>query len=422
MKSMNNFIIFICAQNFSVIAFRFFQLLLAWVTLAQTHSGYLLGVVVTVSWIANIIFLPFSGYCLDRYKKGLVIFLANFVSLILILMFFINLICFSYNLMIVILITIILSVADSILLSAPNTIIPFIVEKEKISKFTGFWGSIASLQTIIGALAGGSTMALFGDKLSILIIACLYFVALIFSFILMKNKLLLHASIAKGQEFYQQLLKGFSVLVKLTPERTLCLIGITGNFVVTPLLMILLPVYIQIFLNLSIIYLAIMEICFGLGLLITSMLVGKLLSKDVKRLTLILTGNTLTAISIMLFPVVSFLYLKLLLLFLIGSGLALNNISTSSLRALAVPDDIRGRLESAIYFFCILSIPAGSYTFGIFTQTKQSQQITVIMIIMGSMILFSLLFILLSPLTYKTLLCKDRDLKNYYKRRFPNIL
>ncbi len=195
MKSMNNFIIFICAQNFSVIAFRFFQLLLAWVTLAQTHSGYLLGVVVTVSWIANIIFLPFSGYCLDRYKKGLVIFLANFVSLILILMFFINLICFSYNLMIVILITIILSVADSILLSAPNTIIPFIVEKEKISKFTGFWGSIASLQTIIGALAGGSTMALVGDKLSILIIACLYFVALIFSFILMKNKLLLHASI-----------------------------------------------------------------------------------------------------------------------------------------------------------------------------------------------------------------------------------
>ncbi len=131
--------------------------------------------------------------------------------------------------------------------------------------------------------------------------------------------------------------------------------------------MILLPVYIQIFLNLSIIYLAIMEVCFGLGLLITSMLVGKLLSKDVKRLTLILTGNILTAISIMLFPVVSFLYLKLLLLFLIGSGLALNNISTSSLRALAVPDDIRGRLESAIYFFCILSIPAGSYTFGIFT-------------------------------------------------------
>lgn len=351
MKSLTNFIIFLCAQNFSVIAFRFFQLLLAWVTLSETHSGYTLGVIVTISWVANIICLPFSGYFLDRYKKGVVVFLANLISLILILVFYINLVYYAYNIMIVVLITIILSVADSVLLSSPNTIIPFIVEKERLSKFTGFWATLASLQTIIGALVGGGTIALVGNQISILIIAILYLIALLFSFLLMRNKLLLHASMVKGQKFYMQLLKGFSVLVKLTPERSLCCVGMTVNFVMTPLLMILLPVYIKIFLNLPIIYLAIMEICFGLGLLITSPFVGKLLSNNVKRLSLILMGNSLTAVSIMLFPIAGPLYFKLILLFLIGSGLALNNVSTSSLRALAVPDYIRGRLESAIYFF-----------------------------------------------------------------------
>ena len=218
-----NFYIFISSENISVIAFRFFQLLLTWLILSATNNPFTLTIVITVSWVANIIFLPISGYFLDKYKKNYIIFLANILSLILIILFYLQYKILTFNLLTILTITILLEVFDSILISVPNAIIPLIIKPENISKYTGINGTLSSMQVIIGSIIGGSSIAWLGIKNSISIIIFLYLASTILCLFLLFNKNLATITSSKEESFYKGLSKGFHSLHLLKLEKVMCI-------------------------------------------------------------------------------------------------------------------------------------------------------------------------------------------------------
>ena len=413
------FYLFIFSQNISVITFRFFQLLLAWSTLSITNSSSTLTVLVTMSWIANIIFLPISGYCLDKFRKSLIIFIANLMSLFLVVIFYLQFITLNFNFLIVIFITILLSISDSILLSSPNSIIPLIVKSENISKYTSISGILSSLQVIIGSIIGGGVIALLGISWSMKFIILFYLISLLLSLTLFFNKKISIANSNDKESFYIEMFKGFHVLQLLTPEKILCCMSMICNFIITPLIIVILPIYIKIILDKSVIYLAIMEICFGLGIFVGSYSTAKFISYNIKRMYLIFSSFFIMGFSIVLFPFSENLYIQFFILFLIGVGVSLTNISMISLRALAVPNRVKARLESIIYLFCIISIPLGSYVLGLFSGSEQN--LKWLMTFVGIFILVSPLLLLISKKTKDVLCLNDSSLKNYYEKYLKKL-
>ncbi|MGF1740596.1 MFS transporter [Vibrio profundum] len=413
-----DFYFFFVAQGLSVVSFRFFQIVMAWALLQGRDSGYVLGMMITLSWGVNLISFPFAGYFLDKFHKAIILIFSTFVSTLSILAFYFNFTEWGNSLTIGVISISLLAFSNAIFSSAPNSIIPLISNQSDVSNRIGYLSTLNSLQPILGAILGGAAISIVGVNHSFILILGMFVVSML-SIIPM----FLNASLTPQDEHNVDLkndnvFRGFSVICKLPPERTLCLKSMVINSTLTPLVAIIIPVYIKLVMEKSVVYFSVAEGLFGGGMLIGSFLAIYWRKKSVHRLTMTVSSIIITGICVALFALLPDISYKYVAIFVIGVCLSIDNVACNSLRALATPNYIRGRLESTVFFFAVLSIPAGSYVFSKFTLPDTLSLLNPAIVFMGGVIVLSSLLVLLSKNTRRALKTNDSDLDGFYEKNY----
>lgn len=117
---------------------------------------------------------------------------------------------------------------------------------------------------------------------------------------------------------------------------------------------------------------------------------------------------------------VNFDVIRGLIVATIGFALSLGNVTCGSLRGYAAPNDIRGRLEAAVFACCVASIPIGSWVFGYFVSAGSIVFLGRAMVIAGIAIILSQIGLLISKNTVRTLTTPESELHGLYNRMYPN--
>jgi MFS family permease len=374
--------------------------------------------IIALSWLVNLFACPAAGVLVDRFGKR-VLTASVLLSFAATLMFWIDHSLLGYHPAFAALALILMSVADSVVSIAPNSMIPLAAPSGDINRFVAYAASINSCQAIVGAVIGGSVMAFLGPDKALLILLLMFALASLATLSL-KLRPAKHGPTVEGKVARSEWLKGFRAVKTIVPERLSCLLAAVINFVFTPLISIIVPVYIRLALHAPISYLVGAETSLGCGMLFGTFAAPRLLQRGATRLSVLVVGTVLMAVCIAGISSTTTLWVQALALALIGSGAACFNIASSSLRGHATPDLIRGRLESAVFTCCVASIPLGSWVFGLFVSDHGIHYLGWLTGGAGLAILVMQVLLLLSRQTVAALTTPDRDLTGYYLKYFPN--
>ncbi|WP_330927438.1 MFS transporter [Candidatus Sororendozoicomonas aggregata] len=410
---------FLFSSAISLLAFRSFNIVLIWSVVSENNSSVTLGAIIAIMWLFNLISLPVAGELLDSKDKKNILIKNAILPIIAIIFFYINTTQLDNNIVISALCASLLAACNSVTSSSINSMIPFIADKKSYTKSIGMATTFNSFQMIIGAILGGAFIALLGVHGAILTVASFYLIAFIFI-----NTVTIRGTVSENQDdnkeaLFQRMLVGFKVLSKLPNEKHICYTAMITNFVVTPLLTVVIPFYVVEKLNAGANTLAMFESAFAAGMLIGATLSLKIQFNVFSRLLPVIIGNILIGSGILCFVIFESTYLKILSLALSGFGLSAKGIACNSIRAFAVPDKFRARLEGAIFFLCILTIPLGSQLFGYLLSAPQAVSINTVIMIMGGIIILTSIVFITSREVQSTLKKTNGDLEDLYTKKYP---
>ncbi|ABB11280.1 Major facilitator superfamily (MFS_1) transporter [Burkholderia lata] len=406
------------AQGAAVFSFRAFQLLFAWLVLRDAGSATYLASVIAVSWIVNLVAFPLGGVLIDRYGGVRGIRFSVTTSFAALLFFMLGEVSGEFNPVVAAAVLILMSALDGVMSIAPNAIIPTFVQGRDLNRYLGYAASVNSMQVIVGAIIGGASMAVIGVKGAILTIAIL-FAASVCAVWSLSSRNRIRDQKASARGVFKETFLGFHALFKIDPEKWLCVSSVVINFVLTPFLSIVIPAFIKSMLHAPVSYLAASEILFGIGMLIGAFIAPRLIEAGVSRLRIILLGNLMVGAGIVAVIFVNFDVLRGLIVATIGFALSLGNVTCGSLRGYAAPNDIRGRLEAAVFTCCVASIPLGSWVFGYFVSSGSIVYLGYAMTMAGIAIILAQAGLLISKNTVIVLTSPEKELSGLYSRMYP---
>ncbi|WP_303561201.1 MFS transporter [Photobacterium sp. 1_MG-2023] len=414
-----NILNFLISSALSLLAFRSFSIISVWsiATMEGENNSIILGSIIALMWLINLVTLPLSGDLLDRNRKKKILIISSILSVIAINAYYFFFYHSEVSYVYLAIAASILATANSIVTSSINSTIPFLTDKENYTKYIGIATSLNSIQSIAGAILGGGGVALFGSQMSILVVSIFYAISLILLFFVkIRGEEL---ATTNRQSFLQRSSVGFRILFKINNEKITCYIAMITNFILTPMMVVILPLYVASHYH-DIKPLAYFEISFAMGMGLGGLILSKVDFNTHTRLKPAVFGNMLIGVGIIFFSILDSFYLKLLSMLFSGFGLSLINIATNSVRSFAVPNHFRARLESAIFFLCVITIPIGSQSFGYLIQNYGQEIMNPLLFMMGAIVSFSSLTFFLSKHTRIMLLKSNEELDQIYIKSYPS--
>ncbi|WP_286294328.1 MFS transporter [Vibrio apostichopi] len=412
---------FLIASALSLLAYRSFNIILVWFIVTKSSNSLDLGTIVALMWAFNLTSLPLVGDSFDRFKKKNILILGGIFSLSFSLIFLIDVGVYSGSITIISMCACVLAVTNSITTASINTLLPFIATKEQLDKSVSLAATFNSAQSIIGSVIGGTMIALLGVEPASLVVVSFFLVSLVLIlFLSINEKGSVSVDIVQGEKFISRITQGFKTLHYIKSEKIICYTAMLNNFVLTPLLMVVLPYYVSRELKSDATTLALLESMFAVGMLSGAALISKLDFNLYKRIYPIVLGNMMIGIGVILFSVFDWVYIKALGLCISGFGLTVKGVACNSVRVFAVPNSYRGKLEGAILFLCIGTIPLGSYLFGYFQESFDYEQKYCLIGYMGVIIFFTSFLPIFSKKTRFVLGQSNQKLDGLYKSMYPS--
>ncbi len=408
---------FLICSGLSLVAFRSFSIILVWSVIKMNgEDSFTLGAVIALMWVFNLIALPLAGDCLDRFAKKEVLVVGAIVSILSSAVFWVNYETLGSSIVVMALCASVLAATNSITSSSINSLIPFIAHKDQLNRAVGLAATMNSLQVIIGAIFGGSLIAFLGVHLAILFVVGLYGLALVMLLFVFFSE---PEHTPHDESYLRRVIAGFKVLYTVDSERVICYTAMVTNFVVTPLLMVVVPYYVAVQLRQEATTLALFEASFALGMLVGAALLSRMDFNRHRRILPVVTGNVLIGAGIIAFSMSESIAFQAISFCVSGFGLTMKGVACNSIRAFAVPDSHRARLEGAIFFLCIVTIPFGSQLFGYLIATIDPSQLNALIIVMGLAIITTSFWPLLSKRTVYVLGRSNDQLEQLYKKLYP---
>ncbi|MBT2948869.1 MFS transporter [Vibrio anguillarum] len=402
-------------------AYRSFNIILVWFIVTKSSNSLDLGTIVALMWAFNLTSLPLVGDSFDRFKKKNILILGGIFSLSFSLIFLIDVGVYSGSITIISMCACVLAVTNSITTGSINTLLPFIATKEQLDKSVSLAATFNSAQSIIGSVIGGTMIALLGVEPASLVVVSFFLVSLVLIlFLSINEKGSVSVDIVQGEKFISRITQGFKTLHYIKSEKIICYTAMLNNFVLTPLLMVVLPYYVSRELKSDATTLALLESMFAVGMLSGAALLSKLDFNLYKRIYPIVLGNMMIGIGVILFSVFDWVYIKAFGLCISGFGLTVKGVACNSVRVFAVPNSYRGKLEGAILFLCIGTIPLGSYLFGYFQESFDYEQKYCLIGYMGVIILLTSFLPIFSKKTRFVLGQSNQKLDGLYKSMYPS--
>lgn len=357
-----NYRIYFFGQFFSLIGTWLQIVAQGWLVLQLTSSPFLIGLVAALGTAPSLLFSLFGGVVVDRFSKKKILYFTQSSSMVLALLLGVLTNMGLATVPVIGTIAFLMGTVNAVDAPARQALVPELVGKARLPSAIALNSGIFNAARVIGpGLAGfliawvGIGGAFIANGLSyIAVLIALYFVRIVE----MPADRTLHPM--------QAIKEGVSYSFTHPIIRVLLLfVGVVSIFGWS--YTTIMPVIAKETFSLDAKGLGYLYMATGAGALLATYLVGAH-SNKIPPLVFILGGNTLFAVSLVLFSFTTSFTLALVLLFFIGLGLLSQSSMMNTVVQGLVKQEFRGRVMSMYILMFLGMAPVGNFEIGYLTE------------------------------------------------------
>lgn len=366
---------FLSGQAFSIFGTMLVQYAIIFHLTLVYQSGVISMITTLCAILPQIIVSVFAGAVADRWNRKMLIIFADTMTAVATLALAIIFISGYQELWLLFTVMIVRSIGSGIQSPAVTAFIPQITPKEKLLKINGINGSIQSLAMLVSPVLAAAVLAVFSIEIIFFIDVVTAIAAVLITFFIRAPKLVREDS---GVSYFKDIKNGIKYIIKEKPLLSFMVVWALFMFLLTPV-MILPSLYIARVFGNAEWRLALNEVLFAVGALISGILMstwGGFKSKlktlvigcmifSVFTLLLGLGQNTFTLVlGKPVFGGEFFFVLFVVLMFCLGVGMPFVNVPGMTLIQQYVEPQLHGRVFSLMQIISTAAVPLGSLIYG----------------------------------------------------------
>jgi MFS family permease len=236
--TVRNFLLLYIGETVSLLGDQFYIVALPWLTIQLTNSGIALGTVLMSAAVPRAVLMLFGGVVSDRFSPRLVMFVANALRGLLVVLFATIVALKMTQLWHIYFFAASFGIFDGLFIPASKSIIPSLVSKEQLIASNTLSQGTSQLILLIGPALGGLLIATAGIEIAF-VIDGITFVITTITLLLMKGTTAkaLHgelnqnsASTKKTMSLIAGMREGFDYAWRNQPLRIFLLVMVILNF------------------------------------------------------------------------------------------------------------------------------------------------------------------------------------------------
>lgn len=395
-----NFILLSAGRIVSLIGSGIQALALSLYILDLTGSGTMMGTFLLVTLLPRVLFGPFGGILGDRFNRKSIMVLMDFGrgAVIFVLAFF----AFRGTLIIPIIYIsqILISLMDVVFDPSTNAMLPDLVPEEQLTRSNSVLGAMNALSYIIGPALGGILYPL-GIEIVFIVNGVSFVISAVSEMFIKYHQTTEKRKMSVKQVFGD--LKDGLVFFKDNKNILVILIfAMTTNFIVNPILLVVLPYFAREVVGFSSYQYGLMEASWVVGILIGNILLATVLAKK-KGGSLFKTGLIFQMVffgifTLTMFPFLvkffggaSWIYLGVISGTFIIIGLFNSFVNTPLMvfYQKSAPTEIRSRVLSVITVLSQLIVPLGTAVYGFLLDNFSAYLLTLVSFLIAVMVIIT---------------------------------
>lgn len=395
-----NFIIIVIGQIISLFGNAIQRFSMSLYLLEFTGSTATFANILAISTIPYILFAPIAGMLSDNVnRKKIMVYLDLFCSLIIGAYAFV-LYRNMDNTYIVGLVMFILSICYTLYGPAVTASIPQVVEEDKLTSANGIINQVGSVVNFAGPIIAGILYGIFGIKIIVAVNAISFLFSAIMEMFLdipdvkrekSDNKVFSFAfvkdSFVDMSKTFKYLLKEKKVILSIILSYALC------NIFLVPVLSIVAPYFINVYLGLSSEIYGIVEAVCVLGMIIGGLIISirpKMFS--IKKVHYTYFPMLMGVMLMTILPILNINKISLAGIFAIGGlgimlSLAISNVLTLTFIQKEVPENVLGKVSAFSVAVATVSVAPGQLLYGQVIETGMSLSIIFFLTVLANIAL-----------------------------------
>ncbi|PGK35770.1 arabinose ABC transporter permease [Bacillus anthracis] len=368
-----NMLIFTVTRFLSEMGSSIFKFALSLYILDVTGSPTAFSMVLGFSIIPGILVNIFAGVYIDKHDKKKIIIFSEVFSGLLLLIFFGAFNFFNLDIVSITIFAVLLSLIQAFCFLTLNASIANIVNNDKVASVNSSYQTIGAVINVVGPILGAVIYRLIGLEMIVLINGIVVILSGSFQ-VLLKFK---RKTMVEENKSYQESFKEvYRYINGQTAVKYLLVAFFTINFVLTPLLQVVLPYVIYQKLDISGQGLSIIQSSYFVGIIIGALLVSrkKIMQAVIDKIFILFQIQALLFMTWCFPNFFSQDFLNITLFIIIiycviisitGTFSALANIPMTSHIQIHTPENIRASFFGVVSSITSICTPIGMWLYGI---------------------------------------------------------
>ncbi len=328
------------------------SLALLWLSYSWSRSGLIVGLVMISFSLPGILVSPIAGSFADRFKRQRIMATTDLVqsacTFVLAYLSFAGML----NLIYLIGLTTIMSIAQAFFSPASLSIVPQVVKQNQITRANGIIQTTTSFSIVLGPIFGMGLITALGVSYAFLInaISFLFSAGLLWG---IKTKAL--AIKAKAMGFIDSFKDGLNLIKDYALARKLLDKTAVINFFYSSITIVI-PIIASKVYRKGVDGIGWMMASFGVGMFLSSLVLGSL-KKDFNPRFALVSSISIVGLSFFSFGLIENFYVSLISLFFVGFFLNFANVSIISLLQKRLPNEVLGRIMAFLSAISLSLMP-----------------------------------------------------------------
>jgi len=361
----------------SQLASRMHSLILIWLVYKWSNSALIVGLTMISASLPSVLISPFAGSLIDRHNKIVLMYISDFMRMgtmaIFAYLYYISIL----DIYMLIIGTIIISIASAFFNPASMSILPQLVNKEDITKANSIGQISSAISSIVGPLFGSTLIATIGVTDAFMGAGLLFFISVLFLFGIQD----ISAKVEKLKTSLWQdisgsfsLIKRYDIVYKMITKMSIVNFFFSSLVIVAPIIT-----------KGDAGHIAYLMSSIGAGMLFGSFI---FLSKKItiKPSTFLSFCLVVMGLSFVLLSTTTILYLQILYIFLVGVALNSFNIMLISVYQTKLPQENLGKIMA---FIVAISLSLQPISYGVMGVLIEWSNINIVLIVSGVIIMLS---------------------------------
>ncbi len=340
---------------------------LGWLVFQLTDSAFWVGVVAAASSVPAVIFSLFGGWIVDHFPKKSVLFYSNMGSMFLAFILGALTLSGHVNIPIIIIISFLGGVSNSVCTPAHFSYISEIVEPDKLTSAMALNSSISNLGRILGPIITGIYIKIGGIGGAFVINGLSYVAVLLALHLIKSSNQVTDHNINPLKAIREGIVYAYA---NPMIRSIITYVGFASIFAWSYTTII--PVLAKEIFSTDATGMSYLYGAVGIGA-VTATFFAAFFSHLISKLALFIAGNSIFSISLLLFSFTSSLFLGTILLFFVGLGLVTVNIVLGTIVQHMTDPHYRGRVSSIYFLFYGGIIFLGNLEIGYLSDTFNPQ-------------------------------------------------